>query len=106
MRRVDLTVQHQSPAHVLSPGIKLPYQGFLWRGELRLTGLLPCILLLREHRPHRQLWARVYSDLSADLVHLQMSQDRVLNCMIALQEDAVSCINVFQTERNIEIQQS
>lgn len=96
---VNLIVQHQSPAHFLSSRISLPYQGFVLGRELWFTGLLICVLVLGEHCPYRQLWTGVYLNLSADLVHLQMSQDWVPNRAVTLQENAESCISFFQTER-------
>lgn len=96
---IHLTIQHQSPAHFLSSRISLPYQSFVWGGELRFTGSLSCVLLLGKHRPYRELWTGVHVDLSADLVHFQMSQDWVLNRVVTLEENTVSCVSFFQPER-------
>lgn len=98
---VHLTFQHQSPAHFLCSRIGVPYQSLVWGGELGFTGLLTCVLLLGKNRPDWELWTGVYSDLSAELVYLQMFQDWVLNRAVTLQEDALSSTGFFQTEKEV-----
>lgn len=94
-QRINITLQHQSPAHLLGSWISLPYQSFVVGRKPRLTELLTWLVLLGQHSPHRELRTGANVDFSADLVYFQVFQDGVLNCAVTFQENTMSSSCVF-----------
>ncbi|TNN67546.1 hypothetical protein EYF80_022219 [Liparis tanakae] len=87
IQRVNLTVQHQSPAHFLSSGIGVPYQSFVWGAQLGFTGLLTRVPLLGKHRPHGELWTGAYDKKRPRTRHVTKTAQGT--CVLPVQHDVI-----------------